>query len=73
MKEYCRNYKTDSVVCYCHYCLEGLKTGGVDGMHLAEMIFNLSSPAQQLLYVTGYNDLNQGLGNNMGIKMLGEQ
>ena len=33
MKEYCRNYKTDSVVCYCHYCLEGLKTGGVDGMH----------------------------------------
>lgn len=48
MKEYCRNYKTDSVVCYCHYCLEGLKTGGVDGMHLAEMIFDLSSLEREL-------------------------
>lgn len=24
MKEYCKRYKTDTVICYCHYCLEGL-------------------------------------------------
>ena len=40
MKEYCRNYKTHAVICYCHYCLEGLKTGGVDGRHLADLICN---------------------------------
>ncbi|MBQ6195838.1 MAG: hypothetical protein IJK47_00195 [Lachnospiraceae bacterium] len=27
------------IVCYCHYCLEGLKEGGKDGRHLAEMLF----------------------------------
>jgi len=39
MTEYCRQYSTDSVVCYCHYCLEGLKCGGKDGRHLAELLF----------------------------------
>lgn len=38
MRDYCRQYKTDVVVCYCHYCLEGLLQGGVDGRHLAQMI-----------------------------------
>lgn len=39
MKEYCKQYKTDTVICYCHYCLEGLKFGDVDARHLAQMLF----------------------------------
>ena len=39
MVEYCRHYMTSTVVCYCHYCLEGIKVGGKDGVHLAEMLF----------------------------------
>ena len=39
MEDYCSNFKTHAVVCYCHYCLEGLLLGGVDGVHLAELIF----------------------------------
>ena len=32
-------FATDKVVCYCHYCLEGLKMGGADAVHLAELLF----------------------------------
>lgn len=39
MKEYCSQYKTEAVVCYCHYCLEGLLAGGVNGIHMAELLF----------------------------------
>lgn len=39
MKEYCSHYHTDTVVCYCHYCLEGLIAGGVDGRHIAHLLF----------------------------------
>lgn len=39
MKEYGRRFVTDKVVCYCHYCLEGLLMGGVDGKHIAELLF----------------------------------
>ena len=39
MKEHCEQYETDIVICYCHYCLEGLIAGGVDGRHLAELLF----------------------------------
>lgn len=39
MKEYCRQYQTDRVVCYCHYCLEGLMQGGVNGQHIANLLF----------------------------------
>lgn len=39
MEEYCRRYTTPTVVCYCHYCLEGLKLGKTDGRHIAEMLF----------------------------------
>lgn len=39
MKEYCGQFSTDVVVCYCHYCLEGLVLGGVDGKHIAELLF----------------------------------
>jgi len=39
MREHCRQYSTSTVICYCHYCLEGLKNGGIDGLHLAELLF----------------------------------
>ena len=39
MREYCRRFDTDKVVCYCHYCEEGLKIGGADARHLAELLF----------------------------------
>ncbi len=39
MTDYCRQFKTDTVVCYCHYCLEGLLLGGANGIHLAGLLF----------------------------------
>ena len=39
MEEHCAGYETDTVICYCHYCLEGLKLGGADGRHLAQLLF----------------------------------
>lgn len=40
MQDHCRQYKTDTVVCCCHYCLEGLLQGGVNGLHIADLLFN---------------------------------
>lgn len=40
MEVYCKQYHTKTVVCYCHYCLEGLQLGGVDGKHLAFLLFS---------------------------------
>lgn len=39
MRGYCKQYETEAVVCYCHYCWEGLLAGGVKGMHMAELLF----------------------------------
>lgn len=39
MRRYCSQFTTPTVVCYCHYCLEGLLQGGVDGRHLADLVF----------------------------------
>lgn len=39
MQDYCRQYQTDMVVCYCHYCLEGLLQGNVNGQHIAGLLF----------------------------------
>ena len=39
MLRHCAQYKTKTVVCYCHYCLDGLLTAGVDGRHLAALLF----------------------------------
>ncbi|MBE6564506.1 MAG: hypothetical protein E7655_04465 [Ruminococcaceae bacterium] len=50
MRDYCRTLKTDTVICYCHYCLEGLLQGGKDGRHLAELVFTpQEGPANTLL------------------------
>lgn len=40
MNEYCSRFTTDTVVCYCHYCLEGLLLGGANGVHLAQLLFS---------------------------------
>ena len=39
MKEYCRQFQDNKVVCYCHYCYEGLQTGGANASHLAQILF----------------------------------
>ena len=39
MQEYCKRYKTDTVICYCHYCLEGLALVDIDSRHIANMLF----------------------------------
>lgn len=39
MQDYCRQFQTDMVVCYCHYCLEGLIQGNVNGRHIADLLF----------------------------------
>ncbi len=39
MREYCAALPTKTVVCYCHYCLEGLKLGGADARHMADLLF----------------------------------
>lgn len=39
MRGYSARFKTPAVICYCHYCLEGLLQGGADARHLAVMLF----------------------------------
>ena len=39
MRDYCRIFADTPVICYCHYCLEGLTLGGANGYHLAELLF----------------------------------
>ncbi len=39
MKNYCSAFQTETVICYCHYCLEGLLQGGKDGRHIAQLLF----------------------------------
>ena len=39
MRKYCRQFGSDKVVCYCHYCYEGLQIGGADASHLAQLLF----------------------------------
>ena len=40
MQDYCRQFTTDKIIAYCHYCIRGLKLGGANGIHLAEILFN---------------------------------
>ncbi len=39
MRSYCAQFGDTPVVCYCHYCLEGLQAGGAKSRHLAEYLF----------------------------------
>lgn len=40
MREHAKQFQTKNVVCYCHYCLEGLKIGGLNAFHIAELLFS---------------------------------
>ena len=42
MKAHCLQYQTDTVVCYCTGCLEGLQIGGAHGVHLMDLVINAS-------------------------------
>ena len=39
MEAYCAPFAGRQILCYCHYCLEGLKLGGAQARHLAEVLF----------------------------------
>lgn len=40
MKTYYKRYPTKTVVCYCHYCLEGFQPSeDIQGIHLAQLLF----------------------------------
>ena len=39
MQDHCAQITTETVAAYCHYCLRGLKLGGVKAFHLAELLF----------------------------------
>ncbi len=39
MKDYCQRFNDKAVVCYCHYCLEGLEMGGAKAFHIAQLLF----------------------------------
>ena len=39
LSEYCQSLPTDTVICYCPYCLEGLLLGGKDAKHIARLLF----------------------------------
>lgn len=38
MQEHGKQFTTDKVVCYCTGCLHGLKLGGVNAVHLMDLI-----------------------------------
>lgn len=38
MQEYCRRFGSDTVVCYCTGCLEGLRIGGANVIHCMDMV-----------------------------------
>lgn len=39
MQDHCAQITTQKIVAYCHYCLRGLKLGGANAFHLAELLF----------------------------------
>ncbi len=39
MENYCEQFTTEHVICYCHYCLEGLLLGGTKAQHIAHLLF----------------------------------
>lgn len=39
LKNYCKKIDTEKVVCYCLSCLNGIRRGGKQAVHLLELIF----------------------------------
>ena len=46
MKEYCSRFTESKVICYCHYCLEGLLAGNADAYHIAQLLFSERSASE---------------------------
>ncbi len=40
MVNHCAQIQTEKVIAYCHYCVRGLKLGGKNTFHLAEILFD---------------------------------
>ncbi len=40
MEDYCAKIPTEKVAAYCHYCVRGLKLGGKNAFHLAQLLFD---------------------------------
>lgn len=38
MKDWCNQYTTERVVCYCNSCLKGIQMGGANGIHLIDLL-----------------------------------
>ncbi len=45
LKNYCKQIKTEKVVCYCMSCLDGIQRGGKQAIHLIELLFPEESGA----------------------------
>jgi hypothetical protein len=43
MTTHCKQFGDENVICYCHYCAEGLKLGGANAFHLADLLFGEKS------------------------------
>lgn len=41
IREHCAHITTARAVCYCNSCLRGLRQGGVNGVHLLELLFGV--------------------------------
>jgi len=39
MRDHCSRFENKTAICYCHYCLDGLITGGADAFHIAQLLF----------------------------------
>lgn len=39
MKSHCKQIQTEKVIAYCHYCVRGLRLGGKNAIHLAQLLF----------------------------------
>lgn len=40
MKSHCEKISTEKVIAYCHYCVRGLKLGGKNAFHIAQLLFD---------------------------------
>ena len=40
MRDYCAKISTEKVAAYGHYCIRGLKLGGKNALHLAQLLFD---------------------------------
>ena len=44
LQNYCQQFRTEKVICYCMACLDGINRGGKQGVHLLELLFPEENP-----------------------------